>query len=439
MDTASLFFKSRKRDNLSKGREMKKLKAIGIVFAVILCLGCVGMDAWWLYIYKFAPDKVTSNTFNLSDLTTASGDVKNFVEINYNRNDEKNGYEMFEIKFNYFTDEKHENFFSQGLQYVGNSKEDKLEWTYYKDKSQTKGVYLNASSGWYNGHNNYGYWGGYKTDEDKNSIYNYQSVNDYKTTLSSTNELINESKFKITLGGQNFLMGFKNRNTEMTPENFQYKQKGDYHFYLVFGKQDYNFYYSYYDVNYFSYLLYNAVKTLPAGTDETTVFEFGDIFDYYKEKEDTPNVYEEVAVDKANCPKVISDMKSYYGIKVKVSADGVQKASDSMFNCVAGNANFNLNGDYTSDTYFYGRSIIDVSIYDFDLVKIDEIYFALKLKQDFLNEYVQYKNKICLNITIDTTLQELNGLQYVGFTNDSGLENFRIYNTKIISEEVENA
>ena len=419
--------------------KQSKFKTFGIILAILVSVAFLGMDAWWMYIYKFAPDKVTSNTFNLSNLTTADGSVtKNFVEINYKRNDDQSGRELFELKFNYFTDENHETIFSQGMQYVGKSNDSKLEWKYYKDNSQTKGVWLNGTAGWYNGNDNYGYWGGYKTNEEDTEIFNYQSSNDYKTTLVSSNDLLNDNRFKVTIGEDNFLMGFKGSNAEMTPENFQYKEKGDYHFYLVYGKQDIKFYYSYYDVNYFAYLLFNAVKTLPAGTNETTLFEFGDIFDYYKESE-IPNVYEEVAVDKTNCPKIINDMKSYYGIKVNVTADGAKKANDSMFNCIAGNSNFNLTGDYSSDTYFYGRSIIDVTIYDFDLVKIEEAYFALKLKQDFLDEYLQYKGKIRLNVVIDTTIDEVKNLTYVGFTNDSGLDYFTIENTKIITAEVANA
>lgn len=417
---------------------MKKLKTFGIILAILVSIAFLAMDVWWLTIYKFAPDKVTSNTFNLSGLTTADGSItKNFVEVNYMRNDNQKGLELFEVKFNYFTDENHETIFSQGLQYVGNTEEDKLTWTYYKDNSQTKGIYLNGTAGWYNANNNYGYWGGYKTNEDETEMFTYQSSNDFATTLISTNDLSN-SKFKVTIGEDNFLMGFKNKNAEMGTENFQYKETGAYHFYLLWGNQDMKFYYSAYDVNYFAYLLFNAVNALPAGTNETALFEFGDIFDYYKES-DTPNVYEEIAVDKANCPKIINDMKSYYGIKINVSADGVKKASESMFNCVAGNANFNLTGDYSNDTYFYGRSVIEVTIYDFDLVKIEEVYFALKLKQDFIDEYLQYKNKIRLNIVIDTTIDEVNGLTYVGFTNDSGLDNFVIENTQIITAEVGHA
>lgn len=417
---------------------MNKLKTFGIIFAILISLVFLAMDAWWITIYKYAPDKVTSNTFNLSSLTTADGSVtKNFVEVNYMRNDNQQGLELFEVKFNYFTDEGHENLFSQGLQFVGNTETDKLSWTYYKDESQTKGIYLNGTSGWYAADNNYGYWGGYKTNEEATTIFNYQSSNDYATTLVSTNELLNNSRFKVTIGEDNFLMSFKNRNAEMTPENFQYKEKGRYHFYVVYGRQDMKFYYSAYDVNYFAYLLYNAVCSLPAGTNETALFEFGDIFDYYKET-DTPNVYEEIAVDKANCPKIISDIKSYYGIKVNVVSDGVKKASESMFNCVAGNSNFNLTGDYSDDTYFYGRSMIDVNIYDFELVKVEEIYFALKLKQEFLDEYLQYRNKIRLNIVIDTTVDEVKDLTYLGFTADSGLDNFIIENTQILTAEVEN-
>ena len=51
---------------------------------------------------------------------------------------------------------------------------------------------------------------------------------------------------------------------------------------------------------------------------------------------------------------------------------------------------------------------------------------ALKLKQEFLEKTKPYKDKIELSININVAQLEEQGYEYVGFTKDSGLENFVI-------------
>lgn len=405
---------------------MSKFKIITIVLFLLLVVSCLGVDAWYLYIRMYGPDKIVSNTVNVGEMTTADGSVTKYLaEIDYNRNDKKNGLEKLDIKLNYFMDEEKDNFYSQGVQFVGNSKDDKIVFNYLVDADavgeKSKDHHKN---GWYNIEDYYNFWGTYRTNEDYISTYNYMSGDDYTTTANSTNPISLQSSFKLELGEDMFLMKFKGLDTPRTDSNFQYKQKGKYNFYAVFGVQDYNMYYAYYDFNYFAYVLYNSIQSLPAGTNKTFVFEFGDLFNYYRFN---GQAYENIALSGNDEEIVKQETKSYYAIKINIKSDGAKKASDSIFNCIHGSQNFNMNPELGDDGYFIGRSVKDVTLKDFNLVKVHENNYALKLKEGFVKEYLPYKNAIVLNVLIDIDALKSLGYEYFGFSNDSGLKDFKIY------------
>lgn len=406
---------------MANKRSKKVPKTLIVILSILFCL-CVGVDGWYYYIWKFAPDKIVSNTYELGLQTTVNDDTKYFIELDYMSNANKNGLEKLDIKFNYMLDEKQEAFYSQGLQYVANSVDDNISFEYCADASQTKGIYLNTTPGWFSGGDNWAWWGSYRVNKDA-TMYNYASGDDYKTTTLSTNPLSLETKFKIQIGDDLFLMKFRNEDTEMTSENFQYQVPGGYHYYVVYGRKDYNWYYAYYDYSYFAKLMYEVAKSITPGTNKPIVFEFGDLFDYYIYDAEKGQ-YSDTRYE--NCDSVIQYMQSYYSIKVNVSENGAQKASDSIFNSLHGSNTYNLLGDYSSDDYFIGRTVITTSIYDFDFVNIVDNRYAIKLRDEFVSYYSQF-SKIYLNVEIDLDrLKELN-IEFVGLTEDNNLDKFKIH------------
>ena len=98
-----------------------------------------------------------------------------------------------------------------------------------------------------------------------------------------------------------------------------------------------------------------------------------------------------------------------------------------MFNCFAGNSNYNATDDYSSDDYFIGRTIVTADIYDFDLVQVLDNNYCLKLKDSFINYYKQFKDSIYIDVVIDLDILEKLNFNFVGFTEDSGLDNFTIH------------
>ena len=111
---------------------MEKLKTgtkvISIILAVIIGLACLIIDAWFVYIKLHGETKMTSVTVNMNELKLADGSTKEIIQVKHKRNKNRSGIELFEIKLNYLTNEKKDAFFSQGIQYAGNSLNSTIVW-----------------------------------------------------------------------------------------------------------------------------------------------------------------------------------------------------------------------------------------------------------------------------------------------------------------------
>lgn len=414
---------------------MKKVfKNIGIVLGCLLLVLCVGVNIWYFYILKFGPDKVVSITHEVGlQKLENSDDEKYFIELNYFSNEENNGLEMFEIKFNYMLDENQEQFYSQGLQFVAEGT-DNIKYDYFIDETNHALVNHYDFSLFYPAKNYYTQWGGYRPSENV-GYYNYASADDYEHATLSTNPISSLSKFKIQVGDDLFLMEFKNYKTEATSNNYMYRYQGDTQIYIYYNLESYYDCYAYYDYNYFCKLMYEAVQTISSGTNSAMVFEFGDLFTYSKYNAETGQYDTELTPEET--VKLTADIKSYYAIKVNKSSSGVRQASESLFGAVNGSTTYNTNS-VISDDYFVGRSILCVDEEDFNLVKIEEGYCVLKLKEEFIKAYEKYNN-IILKVDVNLDYFTKQGITILGFATDNGLDNFEVehcYFYEIINGEI---
>ncbi len=417
---------------MAKQEKMSKTRKITIILASILAVLMIGVCLWWVLVYYLAPEKMVSNTWNLSTLTTSSGETRDIVEVDYYSNKNKNGLEKLDVKWNYFHDESRDSIYSQGLQYIAKSSGDKIRFNYQLDADKDRVPDKEkADYTWFDGKQYYNNWGMYRLNEDFASRYNYQSYDDYVNVSNSTNPLGFDSRLKIQIGDEIYAMKFKGNNSPTT--EFLYQETGPYVFALFHGWTEYNLYYAYYDFDYFSAKIYDALQAGQYGKDGQFLFEFGDMFDYYKYDSEN-KVYSNTELKGDAAGKVIEEVKTYFSIKINVHADGAQKASeDSIFHMLHGNYNYNLNPDRVEDGYFVGRSIINCSLYDFELVKVHENNVALKLKEGFVNYYKKYKDTIVLDVVIDIDELEKLGYTYFGLATDNGLKDFDIY--KIITQQ----
>lgn len=116
---------------MAKNSKMTTAKKIGISIGVLVFILCLVVCCWYVYILEYGAEKLTSTVINPGVLQTQDGSSKYIIEVNYQSNKNGNGLELFDIKLNYFTDSSREHTYTQGIQYVANNPEDKIEWVDY--------------------------------------------------------------------------------------------------------------------------------------------------------------------------------------------------------------------------------------------------------------------------------------------------------------------
>jgi len=423
---------------------MKKLFTIFLTIVFILCLG---VNVFYACVYFLKPDVLVASTFELSPMTNSDGtDTRCFLELKYYKNANDDGLEMFDVKYNYFIDETKKEFYSQGMQYVANSKTEDISFVYKVNELYAPTIDKTGQTLWLYHYYNKSFYGSMYSGKTS-KLYNYMSGDDYKTTSISSNPINDDTYFTIDLGDSGiYKMSFKSLSG-VDKDKYYDVTEDAYSEWKGLWSDFYNYYYyQVLDVNYFNYLLYNSVKDMPSGTNHNVLFEFGDMFNYYKYDEEKQQ-YLEQNVQGEMLEKVIDVVQSYFVINVEIIDDGAKTARDSLFNSVGGNANFNMTGEYVSSDYFYGRDVISVNEYDFDYHKLDDGTYELKLKEEFMSFYQNYKDDIVLEIEINSDTLSTKNINDWHFAEDSGLKNFVVskcvsithFGREIIESEVKYA
>ena len=436
---------------MAKNSKMTTAKKIGISIGVLVFILCLVVCCWYVYILEYGAEKLTSTVINPGVLQTQDGSSKYIIEVNYQSNKNDNGLELFDIKLNYFTDSSREHTYTQGIQYVANNPEDKIEWVDYDSYGDyLKDIVSNHIMGndvendartnsyevtSYNLHHT-GKWI-FRKDWNANyfsifnsarytSSYEYEALDNNNFT-GSTNPITADSSFLLQVGDEFIRMKFKGDNYVKwtTKDAFDNDTSR-----IGYSKRT-NYYYNY-NVDYLAYSIYQSIQELPAGTQGAYVFEFGDIFKYFEGAEEGTEINQE------DTEKVTNEIKSYYTIYVNISADGARNSKDSIFGLLHGSPTFTLDGSGSSaGDYFQGKAIIDVDVYDFDLIYLTENSYGLKLKQDFIEEYLPYSKNIYLSITIDVSILENAGYKYSGLLEDSGIDYFDVLELEEINSSQE--
>lgn len=406
------------------------------IFGIILLVAATALDVWFLAVYFTAPDKIVQHTYNVSPMTTSNEtDTKTFVEVNYMSNENGNGLELFEIKFNYFMDEEKESFYSQGLQYVTNTKTGEITWNYMvnDEYGHHDEVYDNRVIMIYHDRDLYGsYYAGSETEQ-----YQYMSDDDYNSTMMTTNPIDNKTYFTIQIGEDLYKMQFKGIENAEDLEHIGTEMMA-YSEWKGLWTNWYNYqYYVAEDVNTFAYIMYNSVKGMSSGTNANHVFEFSDMFNYYK-YDSEQGAYSETTEQGEGLLKVQEHVTNYYVVKTTVSDNGAKVSSDSIFNSIRGNTAFSLTGEYSEEGYFYGMDCVSVDLYDFDYLLVDGNSYVLALKDEFKEYYETYKYSVVLDIEIDLDALSEKNIEFLGI-DASSFEDFSIYEcttTQLVNGEL---
>lgn len=440
-----------KKEPTSKAKKFWKIT--GIIFLIILLAGCLVVDGWFVYVALFAPAKTESKVFNIGDIETVDGSKYNVIEINYLKNENQNGYEMFEIKFTGLMDENKTSVYSQGLQFISNTTSDKITWVDYEDfynhlpNTEEYGYDgYNGENLWYLGVKSFNkgntgalwwyrtFYANYITPQANaktTSVYNYGSADNFDTTMeSSVYPIRNNPGLKIEIDGQIYLLELRGNDYISVSglfdgDNVAYNDDGNY---VYSNLRDCGDNYRWYvDYNYYTlaYELFNQVQAMANGTNQVVKVPFLDWFKFSKLDEN--GVYVAVT-DVTETTKVKEFVQTNVGIKVNISANGATSANDSIFKAIHGSPNLDITGEGSND-YFYGRTVIDLDIYDFDLILVENNYYLFKFNQKFLDKYLSKKDLIVLRITIDENLLNEKGYKFAGFYKNEEFNSFVIYKT----------
>ena len=372
-------------------------KFVIIILAIVMAV-CVALDVWFLIIKFKEPEKIISNTYHVGMQETEAGERESFVEVKQFAN-------AFEVKFNYMMDETKTKLYSQGLQYIQNEnipnfKFFNSKWTFVpKDKDTTGEKKFKERDYYWVIRNNYTMkaFGNYVTLQ---KYYNYASLDNYKTSTISTNPIGDSTGFKIQLGDKLFMLKFRAEDQVANDLTLYAKNvPGETNFNVLWKDKYFYDYYAYMDYNFFVKLLMQAVDSMPNGTNQFACFEFGDFFNYY-EYDTEKGKYSEKRVEDST--KVVSEMKSYYTVKVSKTAEKLNRSSDSLFNMYAGTPNYNETGKIETSDYLYGRTVRTVTLSDFKFVAGDTPNtFKLKLSDAFINKYDKYAEVMLLKVVIE--------------------------------------
>lgn len=419
-----------------------KLKKCFIVFLVVLALVFSVFDAWWLYVFICEPDKEVVNTFNVGAISTnpdfedEEPEEEYVIKVKYYSNENNNGLECLEIQFTGFVDENQTDLYSYGIQFVANDDKSSFDWEYNVDTSTTSD--LVKSDGWFlNKKDYYNVWGSYSPTNS--NVYYYKSSDDFTYDITGATSMGNGEGFLINIDDNIYKLNFNGNIINDSSENSNFVAEkviddsdARYLYGLItpFGigwlythVYDFSYYYSY-DIYDFAYMLYTQIQACANGKHSASLINLPDMFNYQIFDGST---YVDISADTNS--KVSETVRNFYSIYIEKSADGIQKSTDSMFNCVNGTPQFSLVEDDSSaiDDYFYGRTILYCDIYDFDFINVSSNYCLLKLSDNFIDFYSKYASKIRLSICIDLDIINKNNIIFAGFYDDSGLQNFAIY------------
>lgn len=392
----------------TKSRPQSFVQNILIIIAAIIVAICLVIDVWFIYIKLLGPQKIISTTYIVGMQEAENETSEPFIEIKYHSNENNNGYECLDIKYNFLLDEEKSSLYSQGIQYVANSQKQSknFNFEFYADPSSKQsspykklfGLPIRKfyyAFGTFDSTNNY-------------TKREYQSIDNYETTTLSTNPISTNSSFKLEIDNDIYMVKFRG-NKDLTSTDVSDEKKQDYLNKTYITQEsfdvlsniftlDFADYHYLYDVNFLNKSLFESLESVKSGTTQTIVYDFPDIFDYYKYNKETQQYSEEREKDTS---KLQTEIRNFYQIKVTVSKDGIQKSSESLFNSVNGNSTFNLTGDYSKNQFFVGRSIIYATLNDFKLVDNQDKTYSIKLNENFINKYEKNKDNIYLSLYLD--------------------------------------
>jgi hypothetical protein len=376
---------------------METWKKIGIiVLSVIMLFACV-FDVW--YIVLLLKNENTEIDFTniwdeqqLSDGTTAP-----LMQVKYFKNTENNGVEMLDVQFSSVLTEDSEDLYTFGIQITGKS-EFKFKWTYSSYSPNLWDTYYVYSLT--------------KANSDMTITY-YAGLNGDFSVI--TESRFNEMQLKVNTGEDIYKISFVQGDQKKNYSNLE-----QFHYFSFLWGETASYYQ--YTPLYIVSQIYTAIKGGASGTQHSKLLTFKDVFQV---QQLINGKYEDV--ENTNSTLVTTVVNNYFVADIEITNSGATKAKQSLFGWINGSQSFNIAGDYSALEYIYGKSVIQVTFADCELVQTSDVnVYQLKLKDSFVSQYSQFKNTSVLDVVIDKDSNNLNDITITGFSDD-GLAGFTIW------------
>lgn len=354
----------------------KPLKIIFITVITILMLASFASCCLYGYIKLFAPDKSVSYTVKGGVLDGVEDENLKFI-FNIRRYDD-----LFEIRLNSFIDETKEEVYGTGIQFFNPTfatyTHQEGEWFYYNHIQEYFAIPFYV----------------YNTYQDNS--YTLDTFAPEKTTvqkaIDNANLLYKNAYFTITLGSDIYKFTFKDENIVTRTKKW------------LFTTEDYSYHNNFMKL---CYDLYQSSKSFKEGINQVYLFNFVDYLNFEKYDEKSKQ-YIEIADKKSEeYTLVTKHMKAFFGVKVDRYKRNVEKASESLFNSVAGVYSYNIGENTMATDYFVGESRICLTENAFEY-KFDETmgHFPV-LKESVKVELLKYEN-ISIDIDFNMTILKNN-------------------------------
>ena len=447
----------------------KQSKSVGkiLLVTVLAIFGvlAVVLDIWCGYIHFFGKKKETSTTVHLGDQTITAVDAstgetitqtKTFLEVNVFNN-------AVEIRFNDLVDETQTAFYSQGIQFIVKdnykktlASKDIFDGSYGKELSQKTEYEEQVVGGEFLTlhaetllktvvtNKNYKYL----------DIYEYQSADDFETSLNSNLLQSGDEFFKLQIkeGDKKSVIGMKFKDYNVIYEKGIPTTAVDFKSLTYVGKSakdkyvydgiftnyiltTINQYYRAYDLSYFLEYIASAVQGIAGGFVGETIIKMPDIFNFYKMN--NVGEYTEMVAPSDAFMKLNNTTVSYDKIKITVHDKDLESSSQSMFNKLRNYQNYSTNGEFIDMTdYLSGRCLLTATLDDLDWISTETPnVYKFALSEDFKEKWQTYKNNSFVKVEIDQEYLIECGITYDGFDLTS-VEDYVLYQITTTQNEI---
>lgn len=418
---------------------MKTFKVVSNVCLVFLALISGFLSLGYVYYHFFVNDITIGvnyldnqvgldienkiKTEDISEEEKQQLEDRYFIEVNYYSNSKDNGFELQELKLNYFTDYQllSTGYRSTGMQYLGNYQGTPLStW----DGKSEKKFQLFGDKNRYYGRSTENV--NYANEYVDSSFYYYDSINGISFNgITNNNGNIATALKRST----SFIVKIAGRPFEIRLDKYFDKDVGDVRNFAGIGwkvGEKYNRYYYTYGSLFQSCLQATKIQSAGDGIFYVTV-DLSNLFSVREFDQET---------GKYKADDVTDIIKTYSVMKFTYHENGARNSTQSMFGIIANSSKYDIENSNIDTTYWQERMLYTLDEDDFSY-RYSDVYngYFISLNMDTKKLFSNMpRAKVNVNIDLQSQYLLSHNINIVGI-DYNGFENFEIDTLSITGGE----